>query len=206
MGNSLISLNKKHKTDKGDKHHTHLGQSYLDIYNWYFEKFRNRKFNFLELGVKEGKSLRLWKEYFPNAQIYGVDFNPDCRKHEEDRIHIFYESQDNINFSVNFDIILDDASHINELTVSSFKKYFHLINPGGLYIIEDLRNSYDNLDKLSWGGSLDKNRKLGVNTKNQRKDMDKFFNNLIDYLDHQVETIRFIHFWSMIVIIGKGDL
>ena len=40
---------------------------FLKIYESYFKNFKNRKINILEIGVNEGKSLMIWKDYFPKA-------------------------------------------------------------------------------------------------------------------------------------------
>jgi demethylmacrocin O-methyltransferase len=41
-----------------------------------------------------------------------------------------------------FDIILDDGSHINDDVIQSFKIMFPKIRKGGVYIAEDLQTSY----------------------------------------------------------------
>lgn len=81
-------LARKHRTDKAAKDHTFRGYSYLDVYERYFRPLKRRPINLLEIGVKEGRSLRLWKAYFPKAKIYGLDIDPACKQYEEDRISI----------------------------------------------------------------------------------------------------------------------
>ena len=49
--------------------------TYCDIYEKYFNERRHKVTKFI-IGVKDGASLRMWKEYFPNAMIYGVDIDP----------------------------------------------------------------------------------------------------------------------------------
>lgn len=58
---------------------------YFDIYEKYFSKYRNKEVVILEIGVFQGGSLQMWKEYFgPGAKIYGIDINPNCKKLEEE--------------------------------------------------------------------------------------------------------------------------
>ena len=52
--------------------------------------------------------------------------------------------------SLNFDIIIDDGSHMSSDIVNSFLTYFQLLKPGGIYIIENTRC----LDDLNYGGGV----------------------------------------------------
>ena len=63
---SLKEIGKKYPTNKND-------YGFLDIYEKYFEPLREKKLNILEIGVDKGDSLRLWKEYFFNSKIWGLD-------------------------------------------------------------------------------------------------------------------------------------
>ena len=103
-------------------------------------------------------------------------------------------------------IILDDGSHLNELTIKSFELLFPYLNSGGLYIIEDLGNSYnENIDadiKTGWPG-MQYNKDVAFI--NKRTDLDLMFNKLIENIDLlRIESkIEWIHFYSRIVIIKK---
>lgn len=65
----LIRLQKEHniKTDKNTYH------NYLNIYEKLFSKFKYEDINFCEIGVLAGESMKLWREYFSDAKIYGLD-------------------------------------------------------------------------------------------------------------------------------------
>ncbi len=213
--NELQNLGIKHGTDKFDQAHSHCGESYLHIYQRYLEPYRQLPLNFLELGVKDGHSTRMWKEYFPNATIYGLDFDEKCKKHEEERIKITIASQDDeevlsqLSKEVGgFDIILDDASHINSLTKRSFDILFsdHLKNDG-IYLIEDLGNSHVDLAPMegSWDcGGLIKNKSQGVDLSHKREDLDTLFADLIRRMDLGDTEVHMVHFWSKIAVIKKG--
>ena len=59
----------------------------------YFERYRLKKIKVLEVGVEAGTSLRMWKEYFPNAEIHGFDIDEACKIHEKDRIRVHIGDQ-----------------------------------------------------------------------------------------------------------------
>lgn len=147
----LDEIGRKHGTDKSS-----LVHDYLRKYEKYFFLNRNDKIKILEIGVQDGASLRTWKEYFFNAQIFGLDINPECKKYEEERITIEIGSQTDENFLKEvcnqygpFDVIIDDGSHINSHVIFSFKVLFNYLKPQGLYLVEDTTTSYWE----SYGGS-----------------------------------------------------
>jgi 23S rRNA U2552 (ribose-2'-O)-methylase RlmE/FtsJ len=104
---------------------------------------------------KPGASLRVWKDYFSNATIYGADIDKNIL-FEEERIKTFEVDQlnkysiqkmwDNIKED-NFDLIIDDGLHTYEAGVILFNNSYSMLREGGLYIIEDVHPSY--LYKLS---------------------------------------------------------
>ena len=81
----LNALAQKYGTDKTNKDHSYKGVTYLDIYHRYMSSKRLEVKTFIEIGVKNGASLRMWKDYFPNATIYGIDIDPRCKQFAEDR-------------------------------------------------------------------------------------------------------------------------
>lgn len=196
----LADLCNKYKvkgwTDKDGKTHTFpaTGKSYLDIYEEYFQESYKKIRNVLELGVLYGSSLRMWRDFFPNAQIFGLDINSDFA-FEEDRIKVFTGSQHDPNIlnkvikasNNRFDIVIDDASHINRLTLMSFAELFKYVVPGGWYAIEDLEASY-----MTFHGD------------NKRQDMDTFFLSMLSKMDTLKGDIETIQFWPGIVFIKKA--
>jgi hypothetical protein len=213
---NLHELGKKHGTDKWDNSHTFLGESYLHIYERYLDPLRNNRINILELGVRNGNSLRLWKEYFPLADVYGLDFNPQCKQHEEQRIEILIAPQDDeAQLSAlaervgGFDVVLDDASHINHLTCASFEILFPILNPGGFYMIEDLGMSWVNYtrhvdDPSFMEGVLKTHVEMGVSINNEREDLEKLFRQVLFDMDMNSGEVHFLHFWSKLAILKKA--
>lgn len=214
------------------KWNPHLfGQHYQE----HFAPLRNKKLKILEIGVggyedpnSGGDSLRMWKQYFPNSMIYGMDI-VDKRALEEDRIKIFQGSQDDEIFlkkivaeTGKFDIIIDDGSHRNDHVIKTFKILFPELNNGGIYVVEDTHTSYipsyENWSKIcsdnvaphwaEYGGSLDLY---------DQRTMINFFKRLVDCLSHQEfihpgytpnyfdKHIVGIHFYRNQVFINKGD-
>lgn len=131
----------------GDKGSTH---SYIHKYEEWFEPKRNDKINLLEIGVMYGSSLKMWKEYFPQGQIYGMDIRPHCVKYEEDRIKIFINNATERGLTEGllfrngltreFDIIIDDGSHQIDDQLNTFNILFPQLKKGGIYVIEDIQN------------------------------------------------------------------
>ena len=121
---------------------------------WYEEQWghlRDQPITLLEMGVKEGASLLTWHDYFPRAQIIGLDIEESCRQFEQDRIKIVIGSQAEPAIARQiaalapggFDIILDDAGHFSDHQIKSLELFFPLVKRGGYYAIEDLHASYD---------------------------------------------------------------
>jgi hypothetical protein len=120
--------------------------NYLPIYEMYFGPVRHDVRKVLEIGVEGGNSLRMWREYFPNAEIYGFDINEACRSHEADRIKIVIGDQgkpkDYQDLPDGFDIIIDDGSHIHAHQVMAFRHLFvPKMNQRGIYVCEDIVKS-----------------------------------------------------------------
>ena len=72
----------------------HRWRHYFDIYHRHFSRFRGETITMIEIGIFNGGSLRMWKNYFgPNATIVGVDINTGCKKYEEPGIEIVIGDQ-----------------------------------------------------------------------------------------------------------------
>lgn len=120
-------------------------EHYLDIYEQYFKKYVGKPVNILEIGVLAGGSLEMWRDYFgPQCQVYGIDNNPECKKHESERIQVIIGDQgehtfwDEVKKTVpRLDIIIDDGSHRESDQVISLLELLSHMAPGGLYICED---------------------------------------------------------------------
>lgn len=131
-------------TDKSSELH-----NYCVKYEKYFPFDRSDNLKILEIGVEKGSSLKMWRDYFFNSEIIGIDFIKECKKYEEDRIKIEIGNQTDEKFLneiikkyKNFDLIIDDGSHNNNDVIKSFEILFPFIKSQGIYIIEDSCTSY----------------------------------------------------------------
>jgi hypothetical protein len=106
--------------------------------------------NFLEIGIDQGSSLKVWRDYFTNAKIYGIDlFIHDNMKSRTDiTCGIADQSKEEelkelINNwgNPNFDIIIDDGGHSVKQMRVSIETLWKSLKSGGYYIIEDLHTN-----------------------------------------------------------------
>lgn len=160
----LCELFKKYNSDKCPE----VFHSYSPLYFKYLKNIKASAKNVLEIGIGydqlmkpicgqeyvPGASLRAWRDFFPNAMIYGADIDQTVL-FNEDRIKCFYTDQSNAdelektidqikkeseNDNLKFDLIIDDGSHIKEhmeLTFKFLKKY---VDDLKYYIIEDIKS------------------------------------------------------------------
>ena len=131
--------------DKGTSH------SYIEhYYDKEFSEIRPANLNFLEIGIWEGSSLKLWKSWFVNANIFGIDNNEGI--FDNKRISNFMDipgttiiwddaySDSVVNkFNDNyFDYIIDDGPHTLDSHILCIEKWVPKLKPGGKLIIEDI--------------------------------------------------------------------
>ena len=130
---------------KSIKHST-----YFDSYSSFFSKYRNKKITFVEIGILDGGSLFMWRDYFGSkARIIGVDFNEECIKWEKFGFEIFIGDQSDDNFWRDFkkkigsiDVVLDDGGHTYEQQIKTVENLIGVINNNGIIVIEDTHTSY----------------------------------------------------------------
>lgn len=118
-------------------------EHYLEIYEKHLAKYRGIKMRLLEIGIDHGGSLQMWKKYFgPEAEIIGVDINPDCARFEEDQIKVVIADQCDPSLSRlgPFDIVIDDGSHVRQHQSQSFMTLWP--RTLGVYLIEDCHGDY----------------------------------------------------------------
>ena len=123
---------------------------YFDIYTENFSKYKNKKTTILEIGILNGGSLKMWKNFFStDSTIAGIDIIPKCKKYEKDNIKIFIGDQTDTNFLDSVikeigtpDIIIDDGGHTCNQQITSFDYLFQHLNNQGIYLVEDTHTSY----------------------------------------------------------------
>ena len=104
----------------------------------------------------------MWREFFPNATIYGVDIVDKSMFLSDEKIKtITYDATkkdiiDKFLKGIEFDIIIDDGSHIMKDQQVSFSNLFPLVKPGGFYCIEDIHTSLSVKNNVRWGVNPDR--------------------------------------------------
>lgn len=134
---------------------------YFEIYDRHFSRFRNREIIILEIGISQGGSLQMWKNYFGGrAKIYGIDINPKCTEFEEENVEIFIGSQSDrkflrqIKMSIpKIDILIDDGGHTMTQQIVTYEELFDHVKDNGVYLCEDLHTSYG----MQFGGGHKRN-------------------------------------------------
>jgi len=105
-----------------------------------FEPYRNTAKRFLEIGVAQGYSLRMWREYFPvTCEVQGIDI--DKTELCDSTLDVSYgdsKNKDEWLLYDNYDIIIDDGDHTFEGQIETAHVWLPKLNKNGLYIIEDV--------------------------------------------------------------------
>lgn len=117
---------------------TYKLSNYFAEYDLNFQEYRDKPIKLLEIGVQKGGSLYMWREYFPNADIVGVDVSEKCKQFEGEGIKVYIGDQEDTNFLLEieqkegtFDIIIDDGGHTMKQQITTFKTLFPLLAEGG---------------------------------------------------------------------------
>jgi len=204
---TLDDLAEKYNTDKGTSSHWYTAR-----YSMYLEQYRDEEFNLLEIGVYDGASVKMWKEYFPKANIVALDIDPRCKQFEEERITIHIGDQADVHFLNkiveqygHFEVILDDGGHSYKQQIVSFETLFPKLTPGGLYFLEDMHTSYVP------GSIWDDYHITGINyfkglvdkVNLQGKSFCGYFEIGDQYLDYYERNVDYIHFYKSMLAIGK---
>tara|TARA_Y100001970_G_scaffold8985_1_gene10441 strand:+ start:4290 stop:4973 length:684 start_codon:yes stop_codon:yes gene_type:complete len=200
---NLIEIGKKYPSSKNIS-------GFIQLYEKYFTPLRDSKINILEIGVDNGDSLRIWREFFSKANICGIDI--DKKNFRINNTNILQGDQSDLNFLKSlvseykkFDIIIDDGSHQAKHIIASFNYLFNYLSDNGLYVIEDLQTSYI----PRYGGSR-------INLKKKKSSMN-FIKSLTDSINYEKNNrpffkknkfdglIKSINFYQNIVFIYKGE-
>ncbi len=160
----LCKIAYKYGTDKCQR----LKHSYTPFYYEMFKDRRQEIRKVLEVGIGShrtmrhvpnyvpGASLRMWREFFPNAQVYGADFDRDVI-FEEERIKTYYcdetKTEDIVKLveqtGSDIDFVVDDASHYSGNQLFLCQNLMPLLKEEVIYIIEDVAYSRKLMRALS---------------------------------------------------------
>ena len=217
---SFLALTHEHPSDKWNSHR------YAEPYFSFFNPLKAKTLKLLEIGVGGyqnaetgysnpnlgGHSLRFWKAFFRNGEIFAIDIE-DKSIHQEDRITVFQGSQIDVEFlsrvvrtTGSLDIIIDDGSHVNSHVITTFELLFPHLNEGGIYVVEDTQTSY-------WPGDYGGD----AVDRNNSQTMMGYFKGLVDGLNHAEfpderyeagyfeKNIVSISFFHNLIFIRKGQ-
>lgn len=135
-----------------DKWSTHR---YTPHYEHHFGHLKHEPFTLLEIGIggyarqkQGGASLRMWRTWFPQAQIIGLDVR-DKSFVDGDRIRSYRGSQTDAELLARIvreaggvRVVIDDGSHRSHHVRTTFSILFPLLADDGIYVIEDTQTSY----------------------------------------------------------------
>ena len=144
---SLEELVDNNRTDKNTVH------SYLPLYQQLLINKKETAKNVLEVGIGPGGSIKLWSDFFVNANVYGLDLMNNENVWEginnKEEI-ILYTSTDAynddffintfLNKNIKCDFILDDGPHSLESMKQFIKLYSQIMTDDGILIIEDVQS------------------------------------------------------------------
>jgi len=158
----LCEIMGRNKSDKGSIDITKSWHNYTTYYYSLFKHIKDKPLTIFELGIgsqksefpnnmgengRPGASLYGWREFFPNANIFGADIDTSILFKDE-RIKTFYCDSRNPNvisamwknteLPESFDIIIDDSLHILDTNITFFENSLHKLSSTGLFIIEDV--------------------------------------------------------------------
>jgi hypothetical protein len=147
MASPLDDLHELARTLGTDKHEHGFTLYYPSLLN----RFRTLDIDLLEIGVLNASSLRLWKQWMPNASVFGADNRrtlPNEPVKIEDGITIIKADQHSLadvrRLATHrpWSVVIDDGSHKPTDQLVTFMEIFPRLVPRGVYIIEDIETNY----------------------------------------------------------------
>lgn len=180
---------------------------YFEIYDRHLKKYRDKECVIVEIGVFQGGSLQMWKQYFgKKAKIVGIDINPDTKQYEDEQIKIEIGSQADREFWKSFkekypkvDVLIDDGGHKMNQQIIAFEEMYEHLAEEGVYLCEDLHTSYWE----SYGGGYKKETFM------------EYSKNFIDYIhawysnsealkpNQYTKSMQSLHYYDSIMLIEK---
>ena len=184
-----------------------IQHNYLSLMDFHFAPKRNSATKVLEIGVQTDRSVKMWEEYFPNAEIYGLDIDNKCKQYEKNRVKIIIGDQNDeevlSELPNDFDIIIDDGSHVETHVISSLNYlYKNKLKIGGIYVIEDmLITPKENFDLFNL--IMEFNEGINYWPKNYTGPWSQL-NHFEDNIDFKIKYITGIHLYRYLTFIDKN--
>jgi cephalosporin hydroxylase len=146
----IINLEQIVDNSRTDKNTVH---SYLPLYQKLLINKKETAKNVLEIGILYGGSIKLWSDFFTNANVYGLDIIninsvwEGIKNKEKIILHTSTDAYNNhffinnfLNKHIKFDFMLDDGPHTLESMKQFIKLYSQIMTDDGILIIEDVQS------------------------------------------------------------------
>lgn len=189
---------------------------YMDVYEDQLSKVRRQRqivggeVHVVELGVGDGGSLEVWKEYFgPRSNVVGVDIDPTAKRSYGPGIQVVIGSQNSEPvleqvvqlLDDQIDVVIDDGSHRGHDQVESFEYLWPKLADGGIYIVEDLHTAY----WRSFGGGVQRRGTFIEYAKSQVDDLHHWYHRRPRQTLRTEKSLNIssISFYDSIVVISK---
>ena len=143
---SLGEIVDNSRTDKNTVH------SYLPLYQKLLINKKETAKNVLEVGIHYGGSIKLWSDFFTNANVYGLDIMninnvwESIKNNEKIILHTSTDAYNNdffinhfLNKNIRCDFMLDDGPHTLESMIQFIKLYSQIMTDDGILIVEDVQ-------------------------------------------------------------------
>lgn len=177
---------------------------YFEIYQAHLKKFIGQQVTLVEIGVYSGGSMPMWRQYFGNnCQVHGVDIQKECKIYENAHTKIHIGDQADRSFWKKFkesvqsvDIIIDDGGHQPEQQMVTLEEMLLHLNPGGVYICEDIHGIGNVFTKFVTA-IVDEINSASLTT---------YQEGLTSQTTPFQKSIKSVHFYPFMVVIEKGDL
>ena len=123
-----------------------IAHGYAKIYEKYLKELKEKNLNIIELGSFYGNASAAFYFYFKNSQIYSADINPDMYLYRSKRLHNFFTDTSSrssiekniLKKNIQFDLIIEDASHMLKDQIISLFILFKNLKSGGFFIVEEI--------------------------------------------------------------------
>jgi hypothetical protein len=153
-----MSLEEIVDSSRTDKNTTH---SYLPLYQTLLSHKKETAKYVIEVGVQHGGSIKLWRDFFTNAVVHGVDVIDihsiwgGIKNDQNIVLHASTDAYDSefvtnqfLNKNIQFDFLLDDGPHTLQSMKQFIVLYSQIMTHDGILIIEDVQ-SWDWINLLT---------------------------------------------------------
>lgn len=177
-------------------------EHYFEIYHRHLAKFIGKNPSVLEVGVYSGGSLEMWHHYFGDqCHVHGLDIEEACRSYQDEKTTIHIGDQSDRDFWKRFheqvpglDVLIDDGGHSTEQQRITLEEVVPRLNPGGVYLCEDVTGFPNAFSQFACGLVEHLNRAEWEVVETLKSRNSNF-----------QASLHSIHFYPFVVVIEKRD-